>query len=600
MNSAINYFFEQNLGTANENCKVYFDFINSGQSNLISNKSGDFSISGLILPAINSGTLYTGSVYLNSGNYIRVLNTTGVNHKNFTCSLIFETMSSGGGVLLSTFSTGNIQTYDEFGISQNNIAYKGFNFGITAGNNLFFEYYDNEPVSFISDFNMGDQNSVFLNITENNMSFGTFDFTRGQLVSNNFYINTDYLFDQKEFYIGYNPNGSNSYIYNKVFTGRLEQFFIFSPFIYDYDLVNLNSGYVHMYDTGVYYINIDAITGVTGYTTGITGYNTVVTGTEFVATGVIVGEFGEVYSGYAENILTGILPIYGEIALTGVSELIIESGFSGSGPVLNKDYLQKFNKKHINLLSKVDNEDIIELNLFTDTNVNYDLRKNVKLNYQKFNNRFVFPNDTPDGKNFVLYVNGQLQNSGSFLVTGSVYNSGLFILNDYFIDRNNVYFHFNYNENDSVFFDIVTGFDTGLSISNFTVPTGTGLLEITGWNGDLYNLYFNGQKLIKNVHFQTNVNGAIFFDKTSGLYSGASGILLGIPKYSTNIITGSENIFFINSGYFYNFSEVYKNGIRQTINNDYLELGQYDLKARKGIFDQPVEIIYNNEGFFNL
>jgi hypothetical protein len=602
MNSAINYFFEQNPGTANNNCKIYFDFEDNTQNGLITNKSGDFFISGLVSPNINNNTWQnSNSIFLDSGNYIKVFNTTGIDHKNFTAALIFETRSSGGGILISTISSGIFPTFDEFGSNIDTIIYKGFNFGLTANHKLFFEYYENNgPEVFLSDFNLSDKNSIFLKITDNNLTFGHFDFNQGKLISNSFYINTKYLFDQNSIFLGYNPNNANLYTYNKIFTGIFDQFLIFSPFIYDYDLVNLNSGFMHLYDTGNFYTNIENLTGVTGYGTIITGYETIITGIEYIETGVILDEFGVAYSGYSENVLTGLSPLLDIIELTGIIDSSITSGFSGARVIFNNKYHSEFNKKCLNLMSKIDSEDFIEINLITGENIDLNFQKNLNLIFKKYNNYFIVDNNTNGSTDYIIYVNGQLQKSGLYYITGSVYSSGILIESDYYTLNDRIYFNNNYNENNNFCVDSISGINTGLYISNFSVNTGVGFFELTGWNGYLYNIYFNGLKLIENVHYEIFNENTLLFYKTNGLYSGCTGDLVGIPKNSNNIITGNNNLFFQNSGYFLKSSEVYKNGVRQKLNNDYLELAKFDTNSRQGFFDNKSDIIYNNEGFFNL
>ena len=83
----------------------------------------------------------------------------------------------------------------------------------------------------------------------------------------------------------------------------------------------------------------------------------------------------------------------------------------------------------------------------------------------------------------------------------------------------------------------------------------------------------------------------IIFNQNSYKYTGVSGKLIGIDKSSDLTITGSGNLFNVN---FYSFSEIYKNGVRQVLNNDYLELSSIDSNTGKRFFDQRSDIIYNN------
>jgi hypothetical protein len=93
----------------------------------------------------------------------------------------------------------------------------------------------------------------------------------------------------------------------------------------------------------------------------------------------------------------------------------------------------------------------------------------------------------------------------------------------------------------------------------------------------------------------------IIFNQNSYKYTGVSGKLVGINKSTNYSTTGTNRHLFISpSTYLYNFSEIYKNGIRQTLNTDYLELGTLDLNTGSGFFDYNPDIIYNNDSLFNL
>jgi hypothetical protein len=83
----------------------------------------------------------------------------------------------------------------------------------------------------------------------------------------------------------------------------------------------------------------------------------------------------------------------------------------------------------------------------------------------------------------------------------------------------------------------------------------------------------------------------VIFNQNSYKYTGVSGKLIGIDKSSDLTITGSGNLFNVN---LYSFSEIYKNGVRQVLNSDYLELSSIDSNTGKRFFDQRSDIIYNN------
>lgn len=596
MNPSINYFFQEIPGVANDNCKLYFDFLSGNNKNIIYNKSGDINISGLILTG-NNQTFFSGfwdynsSGYFNSDKYIQINNTTGIDIQDFTACFVYKNLKKGGATLISTINTGYIQSYTEDGNLKNNFVYKGFDFGITANNYLYFEYYtDNGPTIFIGNDNLSEKNSIFLSINNNNLLFGHYDFFKENLVSYNYSINTSYLYDANEIFLGYNPKATGTYAFNRKFTGLIDELLIFSPSIYNYEIQNLNSGFVHNFNSGTYYELIENIvTGITGYTSGVIGYENQITGKELIATNEVTGEFGEIYSGYTEYTLSGLFPLSGLIELTGVVSFDFTSGYSGMGVIKNSGYIQTFGKNYINFLNDNTNEDLIELNL--TTNYTPNLLKNLYFDYRINGKNFVLKDNLNLNNNYSIYVNGQLHQIGNFYFTGNGYNSGKYIINDYIIENSVLYFGNSYDENDYIVSDYLISYNTGLYIDNFIVNSGVGFYILTGWTGALYNIYFNGQKLVSGLHYNLDSSGYIQFNKNSYIYTGVSGKLIGVNKLSDLTITGSGNFFNTN---LYNFSEIYKNGVRQLLNNDYLELASIDSNTGKGFFDQKSDIIYNN------
>ena len=518
MSNAINYYLNQIASTASESFRTYFDFSSGNNLSILSNKSGNVFLSGVIKPSVGNFWINSGSGYFSGGRYVEItgIGNYEIDNKDLTIAIVYENKNAGGATLISTVDTGNFLSYDEFGSPQTSLVYKGFEFGVTSNNRLFFEYYgENGPNIFISDFTLADKNSIYLSITENNMSFGYYDFFQNSLSSNNNYILTDYLFDYSTLFIGYNPKVTGSYNFNKNYTGFIDEFLIFSPSLYTYDLINLNSGIVHIYNSGQLDIETTLITGITGYVSGITGFSTGITGFSLIPTGILTNEWGVEYTGFSGSGISGSIPIFGISGLTGVIFFEQTTGVSGESVTRNSAYINSFGKNYINILSKVDSEDFIDINLNTDIGKN-PLNKNINLDYQKYSNNFNLFGDFIENSSPIVYVNGQLQSSGSFVNTGSAYNLSQYIINDYYVDEINSFIFSNiYTENDSVFIDFITGYDTELSIDNFSVPTGVGTVTL-GW-GDNINLYFNGQKLTENLDYIIQPNPPFdFVQKLSG------------------------------------------------------------------------------------
>ena len=95
----------------------------------------------------------------------------------------------------------------------------------------------------------------------------------------------------------------------------------------------------------------------------------------------------------------------------------------------------------------------------------------------------------------------------------------------------------------------------------------------------------------------TKTNG-IYFLSGSQLFSSSSGNLFALPRNFQTQITGGAQTFYNLPIFYDNFSEVYKNGQRLAVEQDYLELGQYDINSGQGIFDTKPYLLYNNSDLF--
>ena len=607
--NGLSYFLNQNNSLANDYCKLYFNFnTNSSIDQNIYNLSGLSNYRGRINSFQPSfWTKSSGSGFF-SGQSVSITgnNDTGVNflHNDATFCLVYEHFSPNGCILISTVETGMYNTFNEFGFEIQTGIFKGFNLGVTSNNRLFFEYYNNNSLeAYTSNFSLSQKASIFLTIFNNNANLGYYDFFQNRVIDESFFIQSDYLFDYSSIYLGKNNNLINTVFFDNGFTGFMDEFLVYSPSLYNADIVDINSGFAHIYNSGSLSVQDNSITGVTGYTSGITGFSTGITGTVLIATGVVNNEWGVQYTGFLESGVTGAIPLFDTFEMTGIITLILNTGVTGESILLNRPYINSFGKDVINYLSKVDMEDLLEMQTLSQNYSGYVRLKNIKSEFLPYLNAFAIPNLYLDNSDsFTIFVNGQFQNSGRYYLTGNGYISGKVLVNDYIINENKeIIFNNTYNENDSVFLDFVENYNTGLYIDNFSVPSGTGNFVLTGWNDNLNNIYFNGQKLVSGIHYVFSVNN-IVFERQFPLFGGTTGVLSAMKKSSdsTLISSGGGNSYILSQKYLYNLSEIYKNGIRQTLDSDYLELAKLDTNTGVGFFDIKSSFIYNNEGLFPL
>jgi hypothetical protein len=613
----IQFYNERFPGKLDENLLFYFSF-DSGSSIItpISGKADfndNFLFSGQILPSVNNFWFKSGAGYIEN-NYINIYNTDNIiDFEDFSFVCVYENIAKTGSTLLSTVFAEEEEYFNEFGVPLNSLVYKGFEFGFTANDKLYFEFYDSEgPKVFTSDFFVGDKSAVFCNIANRNISFGYYDFIESGIVSNNFNINSQFIFNPNNIFIGKNPVSLNSYNYNKQFQGYLEQIIFCSPSIYQYEIENITKSFISNYFPATDFFIDEYLTGVTGVTTGvlgeeilltgylfgITGYETgiieiqtnVVTGIEYIITGTYIDAFGNEEPGYQEVELIGDLFITGFLPLSGRLRLF-ESGTIEEFIKIDEKKVVEFGKDKINLLVKTDVQDIIEAQFITG---NYDLRytKNFGSFYDEVNKTYVFSRIKSDFNNFnhTIYANGVLLTSGSGRQIGTVYSPNIFIASgDYITQRKGEFLLSEYDSTHSVFADFITG--NSIVETRFT-KNNSGVLNINNLNE--YDVFFNGQKLTSGIHyFNNNFNN--FFQI---LGDDISGKLALIPKNFNINITGSGHLYSINRTFYNNFAKIYKNGIRQRLNFDYIENGDFSLNNGAAILDTKNNLIYNNNTLF--
>lgn len=572
----------------NKKLSCFFNFEKTG-NNIISNIGKDKNIiTGHILPS--TGTFWTKkeNVGFISGNYIKLENIENsfFNFKNFTCILSVEKASFDGGVLLSSLERTTGLFLNENNNYINKEYYKGFEFGITANNYLYFEYFKNDsPACIVGQNKVNDKAAIYLSINNNIINYGFIDFSKKVLVNSNSIIFSDYLFDQKNLYIGYNPKASGLYSNNKNYIGFIEDLIISSPYLIEYEILNIASGFIYDFKSSSSYVYSSITTGITGTYSTITGYNTEITGYERIPTGIFTNPWGISVMGYTTQPLIRQTPLSGTFNLSG--EIInILTGYSGIEFNTNNEKFLSYQTNVINIINKIDNQDYIEAKFLTNYNNNSFNKLNIFSNYDRVSNSY----SNFDYPFYNMFVNGQLQRSGNVFFSTLPYETNkLIIENDFGVDprnKNRIIFNNFYGlaGESSVFIDISkSGHIFFENIEN----SGGYINLIEG-----YDFFINGQKLISGIDYNFNTNNIYFNNEYSG-------ILIAVPKnFEFNNITSGKAILSFDNNFYQNNSEVYVNGVRQTLNYDYLELSKFDVTTGiKILLENNKDYIYNNEGF---
>jgi hypothetical protein len=624
----IKYFMDQIPGRAVSSFLSYMSFDSGSNQYIINNtgkknSSGNYLITGEILPSINN-FWQTSGIASFKDNYIKIASNNAINFSNLTFITVIEnTGSISGAALFSSIQTGSKISYDQYGVAYDETYYKGWEFGLTANNRLYFEYKDKNGIkNFVSKYNLPDKSPIYFQIASKNLSFGYFDYFSSTLKTTSYNIDNKYIFDPNTLYIGYNPESSGLYNFNKPFWGKMEQLLLFSPSIYQYELENIFSGFVCNYIPRSSYFNeyiisgvtgfstgingeeipiIGPIVGITGYTTGIIGYITEITGVESVFTGIYQDDFGNSFEGFQDVFLSGTFEETGFIPLSGYL-IQKESGIIPAEINVNLNEIYDYGRSSINLLSKIDNDDLVDLGLLTGNKFGFKYSKNFKSYFDSVNTTFVFDKIRFDkqNKNYILFVNGQLVNSGSNKKIGSLYQPSSYIIYEDYTEpfRGEILFQNDFKIYDNIFGDFISG--EAVVVDEF-IPFHQNLAYIID-RPDIqfenYNLFINGQKLCSGAHYNIDGN-VIYFNVNSAIFSGISGRLTLVSLNHDYNLTGSQkNLFHTERKYFEEYSQVYKNGIRQQNYGDYLEISKLNILSGKAIFDTRPNLIYNNNTLF--
>ena len=169
---------------------------------------------------------------------------------------------------------------------------KGFNFGVNGRGQIFYHGFDKRGdfIYTASSLELSRRNMVGFSVDSQNAEITKLDYLNGTHQTESFPINTTFMANNEEFYLG----GSETYYRSpsgefKTFSGALNRFALFSGYISPSLMLRLGSGML-----GEYFLQTGTeqpkgiVTGydqLTIYKTGITGYEYQVTGTLEISTG---------------------------------------------------------------------------------------------------------------------------------------------------------------------------------------------------------------------------------------------------------------------------------------------------------------------------
>jgi hypothetical protein len=606
--------------------------------------TGSRSATGYLTSANSSFFAKSGSGIFN-GNYSMALSGRDFSLNDSTLFLSYErAFGAPRNEILLTSATGNS--------FKDNV---GYLLGVNDANKLYFKYWNPVEGDFTFTYSkiLSDKNLIVLNRNNSVITMGKYNNNTYSFDTEEFLIYQNAFQNHPSGMLhlgGYNriigtskpiQNWATYDTYN--FVGYIDKFFFFSGISFQYSnllasgIYSVATGFNgfnttncftsgYLFNSGFYYTGITGIfvsgftsgvgDGITGYITGASGYSySGETGFRNDYIGSLFDSCGNETKLYDRISLSGLIsgqnlylePLIGPIYITGAIEYPLTGNilgytgiyitgtycddvFTSSGDIaldINLDYLRSLSYSEISLLSEVKSEnDIVE--------IYYEPYQNTKLNYNKdlmYDNLLTQHFDSfniLDENKILLFSNGQALVNSGYNTFQSGYDTIILPNLDYTIQNNGIITNNKFNENDSFFYDSFSGNSSGLSLNNYAANT-----TIPNVNFNNCWIFYNGQKLISGIDY-LNFNQLNFSTNTGDNY-----ILIKQVKPSMVYISGNSGSFNLNqSGLNNGCSQVYFNGIKQKINNNYIENSKYDFIS--GTYREPFinSIIYNNTDDF--
>lgn len=634
----------EDFGISSQEIFAAFSFYNTNLTNnyVYPDSWATNSTTG-ILNKNNNFYTYTGSGYFDGSTYMR-LSGKDFSLDNSLILLSYEKQRLGNEILLTTLTGNSFNSYS------------GFVLGVNDANKLYLSYWNNIEgyFTFIYDNILSDKNLIILKKNGPTVSMGRYNNNTFEFETQDFNIYQNIFKDSNNLYLGGSPfrNQLNENYLN--FSGIIDKFFIINNTNLYFSKNRLASGlysninnYNNFYEkycfetgifsgSGYFYSGVieNYLSGYEILITGVTGYQSIssgntyyaLTGYQSVSLGFYVDNCGNSQELFINNPLSGW--VTGEIIinkeLTGITKIsgyneILKSGIQsgieyvwvtglycveyGTNQSINENlidsgFLSSLSYKQINLLKEVTSSGFLEI--YAEPYKNINLKYNKDLLYDALNKNYFYLGEPLQNKP-ILFANGQLLLESGYEIIKEDYNENINPVLDFYITGNLIETAEYYDSQDYLFYDDVSGIENIFTLSNYISGT---KLKISGNKNDFF--YRNGQKLIKDIDY------SIFTGNNNNNYTGLSlnfnigqnseiFMLKTLDKiYNQNLIINSGYIKLLNN--FNNgCSVVYLNGVRQKINNNYIENASFDLISGNFYENKNFKNIYNNtDKFFTI
>lgn len=622
-----NYFYNL-LEIPSEYFKVFYSFNPSGSYSLIPSISGGDSAYNGVASSPTSNFF--------SGQSVQVSNASSLHSSGWTMFFVFDKSGDSPGTLFSNFS-------ETSGIKS------GFSIGVNSSNRLYVESYDeNGPAIYQSNTLLGTKNAVAITRNDEKLHLDYFDFNSKNTIGDDFTLSHKSMARSDNWFIGDNINKPN-YINSEPFYGKIDTFIYITGYLFPNEIDTLFSGFCVDSTPSIIYkttssscnsiiINNDPFrtnlllkhasefdeflkTGISINTTSKykfsqqtlsnnTYYNSV---TGFYLESGINQSVNEdqwvpVSSGYLSDLSLGFTIITHDVEIenNGQNYITSTSTISWEGPGLTKstvirkckslvgqslssygfdnNYINQFGMNGVAYLNYSNADDISEFNapLNTHNKININLDAVV----DRTNDDIILDKEYQIN-NLNLYMNGvALFGSGHSIIDNTtIFDS------DYYINFNIAKANIDIDDIDEFVYDEISG--NNRKLINFPQDLSGFIANI---NPNSSQIFLNGVKLISGIDYNNNSSKVEIIN--SGLFN-VSGVLFSLPFDIDYNFYQSGNLDSIETPtYPRNTSLVWVNGVRQDLDEQYLEIPKYSLLYGKKSIEISDPNIFSFDSLF--
>lgn len=502
-----------------------------------------------------------------SNNKITISGATGIGENEWTHLFILDRKSPNKGVVFDSLESG--------------ARWSGYRIGVNDNNQVFLECRGQfGPLSFTSNLPTATKNIYAVVKSNNLVTFYNYDFYNAEVNSSSNQVDGTFFPYSSFGTIGSGRDFGGQYAVGNL-SGIIKDYIFLSDSISPQAFKLLCSGLASSVTVSSGPVTSFSGVEITGYSTGITGttgivrYETAITGSGLNPFGT-----GDYIYQYGPSGITGYLSSGTSITqLTGYVTRYI-TGASTSGVAANQNFIDSFRYDEISVLAELSSEDSLT------SNYNWSAtERNLQGEFDDVNGAFSLPEEESE-YNIPVFINGILQLATGYLITGDLYNSGVYLSGDFRLDGRLLDSTGYYSLGDYLFYDrssssassyLATGLNSGTVIP----------LPASG------ELYLNGVLLSSGVDYTGSSSSYIISSRLSGV----TGRMVFWPLESGDSIrTGASSL----SGSFWaGAQKIWMNGVRLANNIDYKENSSLDLLKTTGTLEVPTGSIFiNQENFF--